>query len=421
MNLVISVVGFVISGIGLVQALLSRFSEKKTRNFFIAIFGVLLVYIQFNLMGQVANNHYGPGWAAYYSTTLFLESLSASVLTVMITGFVLYQSKENDWIRKPAFIISVVIEFIYIVFLIVTQFTGVFYYIDNNNDYSRGTYYPVLLIPPVLIMFINLITVIVKWKKLSVNQRIAFLIYSIVPMIFMIIQMIFYGIYFSVLGATIATIFMFAFLLSDQTERYYQEQLEKAQLEIDIMLAQIQPHFLYNSLTTIKHLCRKDPETAERAVTDFTEYLRHNMDSLSVDKPIPFEKEIEHVKQYISLQKLRFGDELGVRWELECTDFEIPTLTLQPLVENAITYGVRRSDSGMGVVTIRSQRHSDRIEVQVIDDGPGFVANSLPDDEERSHTGIQNVSERLKRVSDGELVIDSVVGKGTTATIVLPL
>ena len=98
----------------------------------------------------------------------------------------------------------------------------------------------------------------------------------------------------------------------------------------------------------------------------------------------------------------------------------MPTLTLQPLVENAVTYGVRKSETGCGTVTIRSRAFPDRWEVSVTDDGPGFVPDSLPGDSERSHVGLRNVRERLKHTCGGELRIDSVLGEGTTVTIVLP-
>ena len=203
------------------------------------------------------------------------------------------------------------------------------------------------------------------------------------------------------IGAALAAMFLFVNIRSDQTEKYLKKEAENAQLKIDILLAQIQPHFLYNSLTVIKNICLNDPETAADAIDEFIDYLRHNMDSLSQDRPIGFEKELEHTRHYLDLQRLRFGDELQVEYDLGCTDFCLPALTLQPLVENAVTYGVRRSESGAGVVTVRTRQYPDRVEVSVIDDGPGFVPESLPGDAERSHAGLRNVRERLARIIFG--------------------
>ena len=167
-------------------------------------------------------------------------------------------------------------------------------------------------------------------------------------------------------------------------------------------------------------MCRKDPASAEEAIGEFALYLRHNMDSIKVDHPIAFEEELEHVRRYIDLQKFRFRDELDVQYDLECTDFSIPVLTLQPLVENAITYGIRRSESGSGTVIISTHRYPGYVEVSVADNGRGFVPGELPDDSSKSHIGISNVRERLRLVCGGELRIESEPGKGTIVTILLP-
>ena len=202
-------------------------------------------------------------------------------------------------------------------------------------------------------------------------------------------------------------------------ERDHERELLDGQ-NMQIMLSQIQPHFLYNSLGAIRDTYRGDARRGEQAITDFAEYLRHNMDSLTQEEPIPFAEELAHVRCYLGLQKLRFGDDLNVVYDLACTEFSLPTLTLQPLVENAVTYGVRKSETGRGTVTIRSRACPDRFEVSVTDDGPGFVPDSLPGDSERSHVGLRNVRERVKHACGGELRIDSAPGEGATVTIILP-
>ena len=204
----------------------------------------------------------------------------------------------------------------------------------------------------------------------------------------------------------------------DRIEFRRQESLKK-QLEIDLLLGQIQPHFLFNVLYVIQELCCINPVTASGAIEDFSKYLRHNMDSISVRTPIPFEEELEHVKHYVSLQQLRFGDALDVQYELACTDFSMPTLTLQPIVENAVRYGVRMAPKGRGRVLVRTSQHPDFYEIDVIDNGPGFDVNHVPDDG-ISHTGLSNVRERLRYISNGELTVISKAGEGTTVRMILP-
>lgn len=143
------------------------------------------------------------------------------------------------------------------------------------------------------------------------------------------------------------------------------------------------------------------------------------MDSLSLREPVAFSTELEHTKAYLDLEQLRFVDELTVVYDLECTDFLLPTLTLQPLVENAVNHGIRSKESGTGTVTIASRELPDRYEVSVTDDGPGFDPDEKPDDS-RSHIGLENVRSRLRSLCGGELRIASRPGHGSQVTIALP-
>ena len=222
------------------------------------------------------------------------------------------------------------------------------------------------------------------------------------------------------LTVAIVTSSMFYYIwLHLQFAREHEDDL-KARQRIQIMLGQIQPHFLYNTLGAIKSTYYDDPELARRAIDQFTDFLRHNMDSLTDDQPISFEKELAHVRCYLDLLQLRFGDSLHVEYDLECIDFRIPTLTLQPLVENAVSYGVRKNPKGNGLVIIRTRELPESYEVSVIDNGPGFVPDNVPGDSERSHIGIQNVRSRLHSAIGAELTIRSEPGMGTAAVMILP-
>ena len=131
------------------------------------------------------------------------------------------------------------------------------------------------------------------------------------------------------------------------------------------------------------------------------------------------EAEAEREQQTEQL-KLRFGESLQVSWELACTDFMIPSLTLQPLVENAVRYGVRGNEDGCGTVRILSRDCADHYEISVVDDGPGFSPGDKQGFDERTHVGIENVKERLRAVCNGEFRIQSAPGAGTQAIIILP-
>lgn len=186
-----------------------------------------------------------------------------------------------------------------------------------------------------------------------------------------------------------------------------------------VMLSQIQPHFLYNALTGIKYLCGVNPERAEEAMEHFSIFLRSNLDSLSDTQLITFDKEISHVKDYFYLEKMRFNNRVNLVLELEYCDFLLPPLTLQPLVENAIRYGITKKDKG-GTVIIRSQKQDNQIIMTICDDGIGFDVN-CPKQDERSHTGIDNVRSRIKMQCKGTLEITSEKDVGTEIKIILPI
>lgn len=198
------------------------------------------------------------------------------------------------------------------------------------------------------------------------------------------------------------------------------EQLkaELAENRIAIMLSQIQPHFLYNSLNTIYGLCEKDPSAAKKAVNDFSDYLRGNMDSLSRNCPVPFETELKHLRAYLSLEKTRFKNKLEIVWDIKANGFMLPALTVQPLVENAVKHGICKAENG-GRVTISSRELDDRYEIEVSDNGVGFDVDAVPNDG-KSHLGIENVRNRLWKMCGASLELSSEVGKGTSAVIILP-
>ena len=185
---------------------------------------------------------------------------------------------------------------------------------------------------------------------------------------------------------------------------------------ISIMLSQIQPHFIYNTLGTIERMCLKDPKKAFELVRNFSLYLRGNFSELDSVAPIRFADELKHVEYYVNIEKVRFPD-MTIEYDVGATDFVLPALSVQPLVENAIKHGLMRLESG-GTVVIRSYETPTHFCVEVKDDGVGFDT-SLPI-EEKKHVGLRNIRGRLKAMVNGELRIKSQIGTGTRAVIMIP-
>jgi LytS/YehU family sensor histidine kinase len=188
-----------------------------------------------------------------------------------------------------------------------------------------------------------------------------------------------------------------------------------------ILMSQIKPHFLYNTLGAIQELCMSDPHEAMLAISTFSRYLRGNMDSLSESGLIPFEKELEHTKLYLQLEKMRFEDALQIEYDIRCTEFDVPSLTLQPIAENAVRHGARGKPQPVGKVKISAEETEDKYVITIEDNGPGFNAKKQAQkDDDRSHVGIENVRERLHSMCEGKLLYDSVPGRGTKAFIIIP-
>ena len=197
----------------------------------------------------------------------------------------------------------------------------------------------------------------------------------------------------------------------------HEKEMEDGQ-RIQIMMSQIQPHFLFNTLATVQALCQTDPERAESTLEKFGIYLRQNIDSLDNPELIPFTKELEHTKVYAEIEQIRFPS-IEIIYDIEYEDFVIPALTIQPLVENAIRHGVRIRDHGIIRISVKEMRSNIRIIIE--DNGKGFDVNAPNKDTTRSHIGMRNVKERIESMCYGTMAIESKIDEGTKITIKLPI
>lgn len=191
-------------------------------------------------------------------------------------------------------------------------------------------------------------------------------------------------------------------------------ELQESRLRL--MVSQIQPHFVYNTLSSIRTLIRLDPDRAYQLVYDFAKYLRANIDSIGQEGTIPFSQELGHVKTYCGIEQVRFGDKLKLIYEIGADDFSLPPLTVQPLVENAIKHGIR-GKAGAGTVRVRSFYKDGYYVVEVLDDGAGF---DMKAERPAGSYGLENIRVRLEEVSNARLEISSIPGKGTKAAIYVP-
>lgn len=195
-------------------------------------------------------------------------------------------------------------------------------------------------------------------------------------------------------------------------------ELKLQESQISIMLSQIQPHFLYNTLNSIYQLCETNPMRARSMVNFFAEYLRNNLSTLEEPGLISFETELAHIQTYLEIEKIRFEDTLEIEYDIKCDAFSLPVLTVQPIVENAVKHGTSKKRGGGKVVISTREDEKDYI-INVSDTGCGFDP-SVPKNDGKIHIGIENVRQRLSNMCEGSLTIESEIGVGTSVTIRIP-
>lgn len=188
-----------------------------------------------------------------------------------------------------------------------------------------------------------------------------------------------------------------------------------------MMMAQMNPHFLYNALTSIQTIVKIDPDYAYNLIYDFSTHLRGTIKSVSSSEPIPFQQELANVNAYLNIERMRFGPRLKVDLDIQCDTFSVVPLTIQPLVENASKHGIFPRGEQGGTITIRSYEESDSYVIQVLDDGVGFdVDRVLHPTEQRDSVGIASLNYRLKKMMGADVRFESKPGEGTTVTVWIP-
>ena len=419
LNGAVSVAEMMLCGMAIFLLVAFRRVDRRTRYYYLAFLIILLAYLCSNLVGQLWGRNPGPNDRLLLELSNYGEFIFAGILANIGARYMLYRVDPEHrlfWTRWG----FVLLLGLHLLLVNASLFTHWLYDYDPAGRYQRGELYFLSLICPGLTLLGSAALLFTHWEQFIKRERIAFSIYLLAPLAAVAAQSFIYGVYLVVHATTVATLAMCVFVLADQTEQYYSKEREAEKLKVSIMLSQIQPHFLYNSLGTIQALCRSDPKTAEKAVGEFSQFLRHNMKSMETDQPILFAQELNHTKNYLALQKLRFGDDLNIVYDLECETFSLPTLTLQPLVENAVSHGIRQTESGRGTVTIRSREMEDHYELSVVDDGVGFDPEAPVTTGKGSHIALPNIRNRLARVCGGSLRIVSAPGMGCTATIMIP-
>jgi len=323
--------------------------------------------------------------------------------------------------------------------LVLTQFTGLYYNFDTGV-YSRSPGY-LVFIGLTLLEFLNIISVAVLNRAvLSRSQQVQAMSICLIPATAFIVQNSNYGSF--ILNVAVALMVMiFVIMTSADISRTVQrQQHELKDMRVNLMFTQIRPHFIFNSLTAIQSLIEEDPEKAYDAISDFSDFLRGVLKGTEENELVPATEDHRTARGFVRIQKMRYGDMLTTEAVLGDTNFYVPPLTIQPIVENAIKHGLRPAQRP-GCVTLHIDAEPGGHLIEVRDNGIGFAPDALQrfdetnqdladlsrrrdsanlSDHGRPHIGLGNVRMRIFDLCGGTMEVDSLPGRGTIVTMHFP-
>ena len=356
-----------------------------------------------------------------YSVSYFVSSAAYYALLVFFVRFLIYLIEGTvKGARVPKWLdhLNIAVCGISAGFWAVNSMNGLIS-TSTVNGIETGPYYLIGQAGGMIVLCIIFALLLRYSRGLGVSNVLVLLSFVIFPVITFVFRLISVEIGLMGPALSLSLLLVHNYLNIRRTISMSEMENRLAKDRIDIMLSQIRPHFIFNTLNSIYYLCDQDTELAKEAIADFSEYLRTNILTIENSDPVPMVKEMEFVDHYLKLEQMRFRDELEIVYDLQYTDFSVPPLTIQPIVENAVRHGAMMNEDG-GRVSIGSYLKGDLIEVVVSDNGPGTDADEAMT-ADSSHVGIRNVRERLAAILNASLTFESARGQGSRVTIEIPV
>ena len=403
---------FMLILLGLGVAVVIPGIDRWSRCFFTAFFIILTLYGVFGMIDLLVRDR--PGMTVLLSICYYFESLLASILIPMMTVYLLHCCGEDPR-RSRLFRIVAALYAVFFIMLSLSPFSTWFYTAAPGNYLIRGPLYTPMIVLIDVILIHNLCGLIRRRTKLSKRYFYAFLV-CFLPMTAAMLIHLFVDVFaFFAISLAVCALSMFALILSDQIEQYMRQQQEIARQRASIMVLQMRPHFIHNTMTSIYYLCGQDPQKARQVTLDFNTYLRKNFNAIVSEEPVPFSEELEHTRAYLAVEQAQFEDLLFVDFDTPHTSFRIPPLTLQPVVENAVKHGMDPESEPLHL-SIRTRKTDSGSEIIVEDNGSGFD----PAEDSEPHHALANIRQRLEMMCGGKLEIMPREGGGTVVKIMIP-
>ena len=395
----------------LLAAAVDPYISRENRRRVYAIVGIvffLLVEPQISEdFGSVLFKGAPVFWATLFAATGYILRSVVIYLYILITG-----NDQGKRILQEIVVLNAIV-------CLSAFFVPWAFSFDESTGFQRGPLGYVPFIVSFALVVWLLVGTAIKYRGIRRRESIVPMIISIAVLIAVIMDLsLDFSPRISFLTVAMAESCVFFYIwLHLQFVREHEASL-KAEQRIKIMVSQIQPHFLFNTLSTIQALIDIDPEQASDVIGKFAMYLRQNIDSLERDSLIPVKSEIEHTRTYSDIEKVRFPS-IRIDYEIEDDDFLVPALTIQPMVENAIRHGVRGKKHGW--VSVSTYREGDYHVISIRDNGIGFDVEQMKEEAIKGdHIGVRNVRDRIIDMTDGTFSMESEIGEGTSVTIRIP-
>ncbi len=262
--------------------------NRWNRRFFTALFTVLLLLMGAFLVDLIVYEFREMALAE--QIVVYFQYLLVSLPMLMFTGYLLHFCGE-DLRKSTLFRLVIGLWGIYFILLGIAQCTTFLYYVTPDNQFIRGSWHPLLTAPLAAIMLFNLAGVIRRRKRLPDKYYVAFLIHLLPMTVATLIHTFIYVPLLVVFGLSLSMLSMFGIILCDQIEQYMRQQREIAHQRASIMVLQMRPHFIFNTMMSIYYLCAQDSKKAQQVTLDFTSYLRKNFSAIASENTIPFANE----------------------------------------------------------------------------------------------------------------------------------
>lgn len=398
--------------LGIVFTLLIPVVDKWNKRYLVVLFSFQFICMIICLMADIAYGN--PDLISFEKAVVYFEFLFLTIIITMPSIFLSHYAGEE--IKNGLLVkLSMVFAITHVAILTIGQFTDVIYYVTPNNEFIRGPLFPILMFPLLTILILDIIGVFVLRKRIAKGYFVAFLIYlpplAVITLLHMFLSVEYLFVF--AVGLWAATILII--VVNENSKEFLRQQQEIVNQKANILILQMRPHFIYNTMTSIYYLCDQDSKKAKQVTYDFTTYLRKNFAAIVSAEVIPFEDELEHAHAYLAVEQAQFEDSLFVDFDTPYTSFKLPPLTLQPIVENAVKHGMTSSNDPIHI-SVKTRKTENAIEIIVEDDGPGYK----PKDDNEPHIALNNIRQRLEMMCKGKLEIFSGNKSGTKVKITIP-